>query len=156
MYLVIDKQTNNIIHTNNHPYNNLTNIEAYALFDESKHACIFAKMYNPQYHKIENFKVVGRTPKEITEFRIENGIDSPLTNSQKIDDDGNIIEKTNKEKYLDGILIESYYKELLIDNLTNVINNKFNTVIESGTTYKDKNFQANEISCNRINNAITF
>lgn len=153
MYLVINKSNNTIIHKNPHP-DELTPTEVYANYDSNLHTTIFTEFYHESVHKIENGQLVSRTPKERTEFLIQNG-ELEISNTDKVDDDGQIVPKTNKEKYNDGILTEAEYRNILESNVKNSIYAHFTNTLEWGTTYNGKTFQCNEQSCNRINNAIS-
>jgi hypothetical protein len=148
MYLVINRQ-DEIIHINKHPRNELSNEEVYANYDESIHKIIFYQGYNESAHKIVNQEVVIKTPKERVQYLINLG-QLTISNTDKIDDDGNIVTKTDKEKYQDGIITEQEYRNILYSNRKNQIRNKLEYELEYGFVYNALQFQASEESTTRI------
>jgi len=105
------------------------------------------------YKVVDNF-LVERTSKERSEFLISIG-QLVIANTEKIDDNGQIVSKTNKEKYTDNLISESDYKKILCDQVKINIYNKFNNEIENGFHYANLQFQANEESTNRITKAVS-
>lgn len=165
-YIITSKENNQIIQVVNISYvSNLSNNIIYPDYDSNINNIIFTQYWNDNIQSIV-VELLGKTPKQITQYLIDNNLIS-FDNSLKITDNGMLFAKTNKELYNEDNTNIEYirnYKSELYEKIDKDIIDYFNKITEGftnhlgeykGFSYSNLKFQANEESTTRIDKAIS-
>lgn len=153
MYIFVDSN-DKIVFINPEPRLGLTEKEAFADYNAGEHQMIVTSGFNSLKQKIVNAEIVDKTPKEITEWEIANGIQT-ITDTQKIDDDGRIINKTQDELIADGLVPLDDLKTQKIDEVNQYCSSLILGGFWSDATGYDKHYKGDRDDQTNLVGAVT-